>query len=83
MGEDVLYSGTGSPRPSRVSCWAFPRSPFSQVDKGWTHLDAAARVARDIVERYIAKPAEEPFPAQRQYSQPAVRGISKAIAPPG
>ncbi|EHP43171.1 MULTISPECIES: 5'/3'-nucleotidase SurE [Cupriavidus] len=60
MGEDVLYSGTVAAAIEGFLL-GIPSIAFSQVDKGWTHLDAAARVARDIVERYIAKPAAEPF----------------------
>jgi len=32
-----------------------PAIAFSQVDKGWTHLDAAARTARRVVERVLAQ----------------------------
>jgi 5'-nucleotidase len=30
---------------------------FSLVDKGWAHLDAAAAVARRVIERALARPA--------------------------
>ncbi|QOT74974.1 5'/3'-nucleotidase SurE [Cupriavidus basilensis] len=60
MGEDVLYSGTVAAAIEGFLL-GIPSIAFSQVDKGWTHLDAAARVARDIVERYIARPSAEPF----------------------
>ncbi|SFB70720.1 5'-nucleotidase /3'-nucleotidase /exopolyphosphatase [Cupriavidus sp. OV038] len=60
MGEDVLYSGTVA---AAIEGYLFgiPSIAFSQVDKGWEHLDAAARVAREIVERVIASPPQEPF----------------------
>ncbi|WP_244071863.1 5'/3'-nucleotidase SurE, partial [Bradyrhizobium sp. Ce-3] len=32
----------------------------SQADKGWTHLDAAERVAREVVERYLSDPLDGP-----------------------
>lgn len=59
MGEDVLYSGTVA---AAIEGYLFgvPSFAFSQVDKGWTHLDTAARVAREIVERYIAEPLGAP-----------------------
>ncbi|TMS57469.1 5'/3'-nucleotidase SurE [Imbroritus primus] len=59
MGEDVLYSGTVA---AAIEGFLFgiPSFAFSQVDKGWAHLDTAARVAREIVERYIAEPLEAP-----------------------
>ena len=34
---------------------------FSLVDKGNAHLDSAARVARDIVARYLGRPVAAPF----------------------
>jgi len=60
MGEDVLYSGTVA---AAIEGYLFgiPSIAFSQVDKGWDQLDAAARVARTIVERVIAQPPKEPF----------------------
>lgn len=55
MGEDVLYSGTVA---AAIEGYLFgiPSIAFSQVDKGWEHLDAAARIAREVVERVIAAP---------------------------
>ncbi len=59
MGEDVLYSGTVA---AAIEGYLFgiPSFAFSQVDRGWTHLDAAARIAREVVEQYLADPLEEP-----------------------
>jgi len=34
---------------------------FSQVDKGWQHLEDAARVAHDIVAHYLACPMPGPL----------------------
>jgi 5'/3'-nucleotidase SurE len=55
MGEDVLYSGTVA---AAIEGYLFgiPSIAFSQVNHGWEHLDAAARVAREIVEHVIAHP---------------------------
>ena len=57
MGEDVLYSGTVA---AAIEGYLFgiPSIAFSQVDKGWTHLDAAERVVREVVERYLSDPLE-------------------------
>lgn len=60
MGEDVLYSGTVAAAIEGVM-FGVPSFAFSQVDKAWTHLDAAARVAREIVEQYLANPIPSPF----------------------
>ncbi|MCY1235509.1 5'/3'-nucleotidase SurE [compost metagenome] len=60
MGEDVLYSGTVAAAIEGYLL-GIPSVAFSQVDKGWEHLDAAARVARTVVERIIGQPPAEPF----------------------
>src|SRR3569832_1334738 len=50
MGDDTLYSGTVS--ASTVGfLFVIPAIAFSQVKHGWEHLDAAAKVAKDIVLR--------------------------------
>lgn len=50
MGDDTLYSGTVA-AATEGFLFGIPAIAFSQVEKGWAHLDAAARVARKIVER--------------------------------
>jgi 5'-nucleotidase len=50
MGDDTLYSGTVA-AATEGFLFGIPAIAFSQVEKGWAHLDAAARVAREIVER--------------------------------
>jgi 5'-nucleotidase len=50
MGDDTLYSGTVA-AATEGFLFGIPAIAFSQVDKGWAHVDAAARIARDIVER--------------------------------
>jgi 5'-nucleotidase len=48
MGDDTIYSGTvGAAMEGYL--FGIPAIAFSQVDKGWQHLDAAAARARDIV----------------------------------
>ena len=55
MGEDTLYSGTVS-AATEGFLFGIPAFAFSQVDKGWHHLEDAARVAHDIVARYLQTP---------------------------
>lgn len=55
MGDDTLYSGTVA-AATEGYLFGIPAIAFSQVEKGWAHLDAAARVARRIVEHVLAKP---------------------------
>ena len=55
MGDDTLYSGTVAAAMEGF-LFGIPAIAFSQVDKGWAQLDAAARVARSISEQVIAAP---------------------------
>ncbi len=61
MGDDTLYSGTVAAAMEGF-LFGIPSIAFSQVDKGWTHLDAAARVARQVIEQVLAQtPARVPY----------------------
>ncbi|GAA5234369.1 5'/3'-nucleotidase SurE [Verticiella sediminum] len=59
MGEDTLYSGTVA-AAAEGYLFGIPAIAFSLEQKGWAHLDSAARVARDVVERAIAHPLPAP-----------------------
>lgn len=50
MGDDTLYSGTVA-AATEGFLFGIPAIAFSQVRHGWEHLDAAARVARELVLR--------------------------------
>jgi 5'-nucleotidase len=50
MGDDTLYSGTVA-AATEAYLFGIPAIAFSQVHSGWEHVDAAAKVARDIVLR--------------------------------
>jgi 5'-nucleotidase len=54
MGDDTLYSGTVAAAMEGY-LFGIPAIAFSQVEKGWAHLDAAAAVARAVVESVLAK----------------------------
>ena len=54
MGDDTLYSGTVA-AATEGYLFGVPAIAFSQVEKGWLHLDAAARVARSVVQGVIAQ----------------------------
>ena len=48
MGDDTIYSGTvGAAMEGYL--FGVPAIAFSQVEKGWSHLDSAARKAREMV----------------------------------
>jgi 5'-nucleotidase len=53
MGDDTLYSGTVAAAMEGY-LFGIPAIAFSQVDKGWQHLDAAAATARALIERVLA-----------------------------
>jgi 5'-nucleotidase len=50
MGDDTLYSGTVA-AATEGFLFGIPAIAFSQVDKGWMHLDAAAQIAKELVLR--------------------------------
>jgi 5'-nucleotidase len=54
MGDDTIYSGTvGAAMEGYL--FGIPAIAFSQVDKGWAHLDAAAAQARVMVEQLMSQ----------------------------
>ncbi len=60
MGDDTIYSGTvGAAMEGYL--FGIPALAFSQTEKGWQHLDAAAATARSLVQRMLERLAE---PAQ-------------------
>ena len=73
MGDDTLYSGTVAAAMEGF-LFGIPAIAFSQVQKGWGHLDAAGRggAQRD---RAGAAPAagDLAVPAQRQHPEPCRR----------
>lgn len=52
MADDTMYSGTVA---AAIEGYIFgvPSFAFSQIDSGWSELDSAARVAQDVVRRYL------------------------------
>ena len=58
MGDDTIYSGTvGAAMEGYL--FGIPAIAFSQTQKGWSHLDDAARMARELVQRMLAKAAAD------------------------
>lgn len=54
MGDDTLYSGTVA-AAMEGHLFGVPAMAFSLAERGWEHLDTAARVARDLVMRHQAQ----------------------------
>lgn len=62
MGDDTIYSGTvGAAMEGYL--FGIPAIAFSQVEKGWGHLNAAARKARELVQSVLQQglDSERPF----------------------
>ncbi|MBL8333967.1 MAG: 5'/3'-nucleotidase SurE, partial [Rubrivivax sp.] len=53
MGDDTLYSGTVAAAMEGF-LFGIPAIAFSQVEKGWVHLDAAAATARSVIQAVLA-----------------------------
>jgi 5'-nucleotidase len=63
MGDDTIYSGTVA-AATEAFLFNIPAIAFSQADRDWHELDAAARTARAIVEQLLSEPLlkdGEPF----------------------
>lgn len=54
MGDDTLYSGTVAAATEGFQ-FGVPSIAFSQVEKGWTELPAASRVAKKVVQALWSK----------------------------
>jgi 5'-nucleotidase len=78
MGDDTLYSGTVA-AAMEGHLFGIPAIAFSQVQKGWTHLEAAARAARAVVEHVLSRGTEGPLPG----SSTAPAGGPGATEPSG
>ncbi|MBC7392339.1 MULTISPECIES: 5'/3'-nucleotidase SurE [unclassified Variovorax] len=50
MGDDTIYSGTVG-AAMEAYLFGIPAIAFSQIEKGWAHIDAAAQIARLLVQR--------------------------------
>ena len=53
MGDDTLYSGTVAAAMEGY-LFGIPAIAFSQVEKGWSDLESASRVARKFIQNVIA-----------------------------
>jgi 5'-nucleotidase len=53
MGDDTLYSGTVAAAMEGF-LFGVPAIAFSQVEKGWGHLDAAAARRAPVVDELLA-----------------------------
>jgi len=55
MGDDTLYSGTVAAAMEGY-LFGVPAIAFSLVERGWPHLDVAARTARRVIDAVLASP---------------------------
>jgi 5'-nucleotidase len=54
MGDDTIYSGTVG-AAMEAYLFGVPAIAFSQIEKGWHHIDAAAQKARELVLQMMAQ----------------------------
>jgi 5'-nucleotidase len=54
MGDDTLYSGTVAAAMEGY-LFGIPSIAFSLTEKGWLHLDAAGRVAHEVIREALAQ----------------------------
>lgn len=59
MGDDTLYSGTVAAAMEGY-LFGIPSIAFSQVDKGWVHLDAATEAVRQVIQAVLQRPPPGP-----------------------
>ena len=64
MGDDTIYSGTvGAAMEGYL--FGVPAVAFSQTERGWAHVDAAAQAARALIQQLLSTlPAAAAHPAQ-------------------
>jgi 5'-nucleotidase len=60
MGDDTIYSGTVAAAMEGY-LFGIPAMAFSLIDKGYVHLETAAKMAQTIVRRYVERPLPGPF----------------------
>jgi 5'-nucleotidase len=83
MGDDTLYSGTVAAAMEGF-LFGIPAIAFSQVEKGWGHLDAAARTARAIIDEGAGRrPARRPWLLNVNIPNRADADSCRARSPPG
>jgi 5'-nucleotidase len=59
MGDDTIYSGTVA-AATEGFLLGIPSIAISLIAEGGGHFDTAARVAREIVQRFAARPLNQP-----------------------
>ncbi|MEI6383443.1 MAG: 5'/3'-nucleotidase SurE [Betaproteobacteria bacterium] len=71
MGDDTIYSGTvGAAMEGYL--FGVPAIAFSQVEKGWKHLDAAVLKAQQMVSELLKRVAKDPKPWLLNVNMPNV-----------
>jgi 5'-nucleotidase len=61
MGDDTIYSGTVAAAMEGFLL-GIPAIAFSLATKGHEHVESAARIARDVVRRFVERPYPSPGP---------------------
>jgi 5'-nucleotidase len=75
MGDDTIYSGTvGAAMEGYL--FGVPAMAFSQTEKGWAHLDAAAAMARELVAQMLPSLADGAVPAAGHSALPWLLNVN-------
>ncbi|MDO9610878.1 MAG: 5'/3'-nucleotidase SurE [Serpentinimonas sp.] len=70
MGDDTIYSGTvGAAMEGYL--FGIPAIAFSQTEKGWRHLDAAAAKAQELVRHLLPSVQAAALPRSAEHPHPA------------
>jgi len=80
MGDDTIYSGTvGAAMEGYL--FGVPAIAFSQTDKGWRHLDAAAAKARELVEFLMPSIQAHRLAAEGGHHEPWLLNVNMPCLP--
>lgn len=80
MGDDTIYSGTvGAAMEGYL--FGVPAIAFSQTDKGWRHLDAAAAKARELVEFLAPSVQAHRMAAEGGHHEPWLLNVNMPCLP--
>ena len=80
MGDDTIYSGTvGAAMEGYL--FGVPAIAFSQTEKGWRHLDAAAAKARELVEFLAPSVQAHRMAAEGGHHEPWLLNVNMPCLP--
>lgn len=80
MGDDTIYSGTvGAAMEGYL--FGVPAIAFSQTEKGWRHLDAAAAKAQELVRHLLPSLQAQPQSGAQHLAEPWLLNVNVPCLP--